>query len=92
MVSIGPTPEEDAIIGKHFTYLEQLTKGGVILLAGRTLNKDYSNFGTIIFRSSSEQAARQIMESDPAVKHRIMRAELYPYRIALLGDLANISE
>ena len=92
MVSDSPTPEEETIVGEHFSYLERLTHEGVVLLAGRTLNLDYSNFGIIIFRASSEQATRQLVESDPAVKNRVMRAELYPYRIALLGDFTNLKE
>jgi uncharacterized protein YciI len=91
MITAGPTAEEEVIVGEHFSYLERLTQEGVVLLAGRTLNKDYSTFGIIIFHASSEQAARQIVENDPAVKNRIMRAELYPYRIALIGDLTNLS-
>ena len=49
MVSEGRTPEEDHIVGEHFSYLERLTKQGVVLLAGRTLTDDYAGFGIIIF-------------------------------------------
>jgi len=59
----------------------------VVLLAGRTLNTDPSSFGIVILTADTEQEARRIMHNDPAVKARVMRAELYPYRIALLGKL-----
>jgi uncharacterized protein YciI len=88
MITEGATEDEARIVAAHFDYLKGLTEAGVVLLAGRTLNEDNSTFGIIIFRANSELAARQIVEADPAVKNRIMRAELYPYRIALLGDLA----
>jgi uncharacterized protein YciI len=85
MLTDGATPEEEQIISEHFAYLKDLTNKGVVFLAGRTLNTDPTSFGIVIFTASSEQAARQIMHNDPAVKQKVMRAELYPYRIALLG-------
>ena len=87
MVSVGATPEEELTISDHFTYLKDLTEAGVALLAGRTLNTDYGCFGIVILTAGSEEEARQIMVDDPAVKQRVMRAELYPYHIALLGTL-----
>jgi len=48
MLSVGQTAEEEHIISEHFTYLKGLTEAGVVLLAGRTLNTDYSCFGIVI--------------------------------------------
>jgi uncharacterized protein YciI len=87
MLAAGPTPDEERIVGEHFDYLKRLAEAGVVLLAGRTLNTDYSSFGIVIFFADSEPAAQQIVEDDPAVRQRVMRAELYPYRIALAGQL-----
>lgn len=87
MLFIGSTSEEEQIITGHFAYLKDLTDAGVVLLAGRTLNTDPSSFGIVIFTASSEQEARQVMHNDPAVKQRVMRAELNPFRIALSGTL-----
>lgn len=87
MLTDGPTPEEGQIVSEHFNYLKKLTDAGVVFMAGRTLNTDHSSFGMIIFVASSEEEARKIMQNDPAVKQRVMRAELYPYRVALLGTL-----
>jgi uncharacterized protein YciI len=86
MLSEGPTPEEERIVGDHYSYLKKLTDQGVVILAGRTLNTDESSFGIIIFRAESEEAARRIVADDPAVRGGLMRAELYPYRIALMED------
>ena len=85
MLTHGPTAEEAEIVAQHFTYLQQLTDRGVVVLAGRTLTTDESSFGIVIFRADSEAAAREVMEHDPAVQHHVMRAELYPYRIALMA-------
>jgi uncharacterized protein YciI len=86
MLSEGPTPEEERIVGDHYSYLKKLTDQGVVILAGRTLNTDESSFGIIIFRADSEEAARRIVADDPAVRGGVMRAELFPYRIALMED------
>ncbi len=84
MLTQGPTAEEEAIVSEHFAYLQDLTEQGVVILAGRTLNTDPSSFGIVIFRAESEQAAHAVMNNDPAVQKGVMRAELYPYRIALM--------
>jgi uncharacterized protein len=87
MLSEGATPDEDQIISEHFAYLEALRDAGVALLAGRTLNTDAGAFGIVILTAGSEQEARRIMLDDPVVRQQVMCAELYPYRIALLGAL-----
>lgn len=84
MLSEGATPEEDAIVSEHFTYLQNLNEQGIVLLAGRTLNTDSTSFGIIIFEAENDDSARQLMENDPAVKQGVMKAELFPYRIALM--------
>jgi uncharacterized protein len=78
------TPEEVETVSRHFAYLQDLTKKGVMILMGRTQNNDESTFGICIFEAEDESAARTIMESDPAVGAGVMRAELYPYKIALM--------
>lgn len=83
MLTEGPTPAEQQAVAAHFAYLQQLLQEGALLLAGRTQNSDYSSFGIIIFLAASEEEAQAIVANDPAVQQRVMRAELYPYRIAL---------
>jgi uncharacterized protein YciI len=83
MLSEGSTPEEDDLVSQHFAYLQDLTVRGVVLLAGRTLTTDSGSFGIIVFQAEDDQAARAIMHADPAVRGRIFRAELFPFRIAL---------
>ncbi len=84
MLRGAPTAEEASILEEHFNYLKDLTDKGVVILAGRTLNTDETSFGIVIFRAESEQAAREIMNNDPAVKKGVMRATLFPYRVALM--------
>ena len=86
MLSNKATPKEERVISEHFAYLQELTEDGVVILAGRTLNTDESSFGIVIFLTSTGAAARVVMENDPAVKQGVMKAELFPYRVALKGN------
>lgn len=85
MLVIGPTPDEERIVGDHFAYLQRLTEESVVFLAGRTLTTDQASFGIIIFKADTDAAAQEIVQADPAVQQRVMRAELFPFRISLLG-------
>ncbi len=85
MLTSGSTEFESRIVSEHFNYLERLTKDGVVILAGRTQNTDYSSFGIVLFNAENVQAAREIMLNDPAVKNNVFRAELFPYKMALFG-------
>jgi uncharacterized protein YciI len=85
MVTIGPTDEEISIVSEHFNYLKALTTQGVVLVFGRTQNNDASTFGITIFRAESDDKARSIMNNDPAVKNGVMRAEIFPYKVAGLN-------
>ncbi len=83
MLSDGPTAEESRITAEHFDYLRCLLREGVLILAGRTLNSDYSAFGIAIFNARDDEHMRQITNGDPAVAQKLFRAEWHPYRIAL---------
>ena len=85
MLTKGPTEHEISIIGEHFDYLKALTEQGVMALVGRTLNDDAETFGIAVFRAASEEDARRIMLNDPAVRHGVMSATLYPFKIVLQG-------
>ncbi len=85
MLRTGPTPQEQAVVAEHFAYLQDLAVKGVMILVGRTLTTDENTMGLAIFRAESEDAARQIMNGDPAVKRGIMTASLYPFKVVLQG-------
>jgi len=83
MLSEGPTGEEERIAGEHFEYLKRLMAEGELILAGRTLNSDYSAFGIAIFEARDDARMRAITADDPGVAQKLFRAEWFPYRIAL---------
>jgi uncharacterized protein YciI len=86
MLTDGPTPAEREVTAAHVAYLQELAATGVVRLFGRTQTTDPSTFGIVIFRAGSPAEAQRIMENDPAVRARVMRAELFPFRIAGVGS------
>lgn len=79
----GPTEQEEAVVAEHFAYLKDLSQRGIALLVGRTQTADTETFGLVVLQVPSEEEARQLMADDPSVKHGVMTAKLYPFRIAL---------
>ena len=82
----GFTEQEKKTISEHFEYLKRLTESGTVLLAGRTTNIESNSFGIVIFSADSVEAARRIVNEDPAVANRVFRAELFPYRNSLINN------
>ena len=80
------TEKEEAIVGRHFARLQGLLEEGKLILAGKTDGLDEKTFGIVIFEADSEEEAIFIMKNDPAVAEGIMKAELFPYRVALIKD------
>ena len=91
LLTTGPSTDEKEIIAQHFSYLKNLMDKGIVILAGRTLNTDTSSFGMVIFNSESVEAAHQILLEDPAVKNKVFKGEIFPFRIALLEE-GNVRE
>ena len=80
------TKATDAVVSRHYEYLKKLTEDGTVILAGRTTYDvaDKNVFGIVVLETENEAAARAIMEQDPAVAGKIMKAELHPFSVALL--------
>jgi uncharacterized protein len=77
-----PTPEEEAILEEHFTYLKKAAEEGIVALAGPCTD---DTFGLVIFRAENDEAANAFMFADPCVKKNVMVAELHPMRISIWG-------
>ena len=77
-----PTPEEEAVLDEHFTYLNKAAEAGTVLLAGPCAD---DTFGLVVFRAENEAAANAFMFNDPSVKKNVMVAELHPIRISIRG-------
>ncbi len=82
MLVTGMTTQEQAIIERHAAYCHDLGKAGVMVMVGRTQTTTPDTLGLAVFLAEDEASARTIMENDPAVKEGVMRAQLFPYRVA----------
>jgi len=74
------TPEENAVMGAHFEYLEGLLAEGRLILAGPSLDPP---FGVIVFEAETEDEARRLVEADPSVAAGLQKPELHPFRASL---------
>ncbi len=88
MMVDGETEDEEALIGQHFRYLKRLTEEGTAILMGRTQESLEKTIGIVIFVASSESEATKLMKEDPVVKHGVMSAELFHFKIALFNPAA----
>lgn len=70
-------------LDRHFARFQHAIETGELILAGRTREPGDRTFGIAIFQAADEAAARQFMESDPAVVAGLMTAELHPFALAL---------
>lgn len=78
--------ETNKVMEMHWNYLVDLHQKGVMDAVGRT-NYEVDNpdlFGIAVFRATSEETAREIMNNDPCVKYEVMRATLHPFNLALI--------
>lgn len=80
------TEDEAALFAAHFAYLQDLTRKGVVIVAGPSGAETASPLGIAVFEAPDEAAARAIMEGDPAVKGGVFTAELRSMRLSLLRE------
>jgi uncharacterized protein YciI len=86
MLTDGRTAEEAKTLSNHFGYLEELAVDGVVLLAGRTQQDDESTFGNVLLQAGTQDAARAIMDNDPAVAGGVMHARLHAFAISIRAE------
>ncbi len=79
------TPEEQAVIGEHFAYLQRHHAAGQIAFVGRC---EDGEFGIVVYDAPGEAEAAAIMRGDPAVEAGLMTATLHPFRVVLQGVAA----
>lgn len=77
------TKKDEELVDMHFDKLKKDKERGIVILAGRTENTDDQGFGIVIFYSKNFDDARKYMQDDPAVKGKVMTAEIYKYRLAI---------
>ncbi len=82
------TEKEKELIGIHFIYLKDLVERNILFLAGRSVNEPMTekDFGIAILETKTKEEARNYMENDPAVKGKLMHAELFEFSLSLLRN------
>jgi uncharacterized protein YciI len=76
------TVQEREVWGRHFARLQRLHAEGTIILVGPTGGR--VNTGICVFEAPDEDAARAIMEGDPAIAEGFASGELRPFKVSLL--------
>lgn len=76
------TDEEGKQFGEHAEHIKRLAHEGTVIFAGPC--RDMKGPAVVILDVRTESEARALMESDPAVKHGLMKAELHPVRLSFV--------
>lgn len=74
---------ERSAVGEHFAYLRAACEAGRLVLAGRTT--DRPPMGLAVFEAETDEAAEAFVRGDPVVARGVFKAEVRPYRVALMG-------
>lgn len=75
---------DNKAVNEHFARLQKMHKEGSLILAGKTDNWDETMFGIVVYEADSMEKAKEIAETDPAVKAGVMTVKTFPYKTALL--------
>ena len=87
MLTEGATDAERSSAAEHWIYSQELLAKGVVVFAGRTIERTTDGaFAIVVIRADSESAGRAIMERDPAVQSGVFRARLLPFQPMLMGN------
>lgn len=75
------TPDIEELQRQHLAHINHMAETGDLALAGPFLEQsgDKAMAGLFIMKVESEQAARELTESDPAVKAGRLVYEIYPW-------------
>jgi uncharacterized protein YciI len=76
------TPDEDAILGRHFAWMGQLLAEGKLLLTGPCLDGAY---GVAILKLTDPVVAEETVKGDPAVREGLFKPELHPLYIGMMA-------
>lgn len=85
--------EKSAAFGGHMANIERLVAEDKLIVAGPFGQNDADFRGLFILNVKSIEQARELLKTDPAIKAKYLRAELYPwYGSAALSQYLNASD
>lgn len=76
------TDDERRIGGQHFAYLQSLLADGKLTFAGQAFDPK-GFWGIVIVNAADADTARTILNSDPAIKGKLLRGDVIPFRTVL---------
>jgi len=76
------TEAEEEAWARHWVRIQRLYLEGRVVLVGPTLGR--VNTGLCVFEADDEDAARALMNEDPAIAEGFATGELRPFRVSLL--------
>lgn len=82
LAGVDPASWSDAdraVAQRHFEYVSHGFREGTFCFVGRSIEP--SPIGVGVLEAADEDAARRVMENDPAVKEGIMTARLVPFKV-----------
>ena len=77
------TPAEQALMDAHYAYWKDIFGKGVCVFGGPVLDPK-GVYGVLAVEAASEDEARALAAADPAVKARLIRAEVAEMRAVFL--------
>lgn len=92
--AMNPTDEEAAILGQHAEHVRMLADRAAVVIAGPCLGETFAPrgesahalelpepLGVVVLRAPDAEAARAVMDADPAVRAGIFAARVLPLRV-----------
>jgi uncharacterized protein YciI len=76
------TPEETALMQKHFAYWQELFKTGKVLIIGPVLDPKGA-WGMAVLETDSLADAQLMADNDPSVKGGLNKVEVSPMHVSL---------
>lgn len=71
--------ETDSIFVGHLHNIQRLAKEGKLVAAGPLGKNDKSYRGIFILNSKNTDEAKQLLQTDPAIHHKLLDAEVFPW-------------
>jgi len=99
MLKTGPASKtatkalQDSIFKGHMKNIQQLSAEGKLVMAGPLSENDKNYEGVFVFNSQSLDDTRKLLQTDPAVKSKLLDADLFVwYSSAAIMEIPGIHE
>lgn len=69
----------DSLFGGHMQNMGRLVSIGKLIVAGPLGKNDKNYRGIFVLNTSSVEEAKALLETDPAIKGKVLDAEIYPW-------------